>query len=92
MELLPYLELPVCMPGLQEGEIQNPDKVVPGKFWPTTIVAYHQSYFEERTMIYLANGQPFLIELNITDYENKIKQYFELINKPAKPAAIHKLN
>lgn len=92
MQILPYLELPVCMPGLQEGEIQNPDKIVSGKFWPTNIVAYHSSYFEERTMIYLANGQPFLIELNIADYEDKIKQYFELINKPAKPATIHKLN
>ena len=90
--MLPFLELPVCLPGLQEGEINNPDKVVSGRFFPTTIVAYHQSYFEERTMIYLQNGQPFLIELTVPDYEDKVRQYFELINKPAKTAAIHKLN
>lgn len=90
--MLPFLELPVCLPGLQEGEINNPDKVVSGKFFPTTIVAYHPSYFEERTMIYLQNGQPFLIELTASEYEDKIRQYFELINKSAKPAAIHKLN
>lgn len=84
MQMLPYLELPVCLPGLQEGDVVNPDKVVPGKFWPTTIVAYHTSYFEERTMIYLQNGQPFLIELTVDAYENNIKKYYELINTPAK--------
>jgi hypothetical protein len=91
MEMLPYLELPLCLQGLQEGEINNPDKVVSGKFFPTTITAYHESYYE-RTMIYLSNGQPFLIELTVSEYEEKIRQYFELINKPAKQATIHKLN
>jgi len=81
MQLLPLLILPVCLPGLQEGDIQNPDKIVDGRFYPMQIVAYHQSYFEERTLIYLSNGQPFLIELTVEQYEEKIRQYFEYISK-----------
>lgn len=76
--VLPYLELPVCLPA-GEG---LPDKVVAGKFWPTQIGAYHSSYYEERTLIYYS-GQPFLIDLPEAMYEDKVKQYFELVNKPA---------
>ena len=88
---IPFLKLPVCLPGLQEGDINNPNKIVEGRFFPTTIVAYHPSYFEERTMIYLQNGQPFLIELSVETYEGMVRQYFELISKSA-GGKIHKLN
>jgi hypothetical protein len=80
--ILPYLELPVCLPGLEETG--NPDKVVSGKFQPSQIVAYHESYYTERTMIYLANGQPFLLELSSAAYEDKIKSYWNLITRESK--------
>jgi hypothetical protein len=80
---LPYLILPICLPGIEGDD----DKIVDGKFWPTNIGAYHESYSGTRTLIY-GNGQPFLIQLTIPEYEDKIKQYFELINKPAEPARI----
>lgn len=79
-----YLELPVCMPGLppsDDNHLGNPDKVVAGKFLPASISAYHQSYFEDRVMIYLSCGQPFLIELTIEAYESKIKSYWELVSR-----------
>ncbi len=72
-----YLELPVCLPGSQEEQLQ--DKVVPGRFLPAQIVAYHESYFNSQIMIYLANGQPFLIDLSVEAYEGKIKAYWDLV-------------
>lgn len=85
---LPFLELPVSLPGLQNETVNNPDKVVVGKFLPTTIVAYHESYYPG-VIIYLQNGQPFLLSMNVDEYEKAIKQYFKLINTPSK---IQKLN
>lgn len=84
MQPLPFLELPTCLPGLQDGgSVDNEDKIVTGKYMPITIVAYHPSY-HGRTMIYLQNGQPFLIELPVEKYEEQIKGYYKIINTPSK--------
>ena len=91
MNLMPFLELPVSLPGIED----NPDKVVSGKFQPVTISAYHPSYFGS-TMIYLANGQPFLIDLTVEEYEEKIKLYFDEItakqNELVKGSIVKPLN
>ena len=94
INMLPFLELEIGLPGLKEKDVDNPDKIVIGNFLPTTLVAYHPAYWEENTMIYLNNGQPFLLAMTVEVYEDKIKQYFELINKPVQPqknGMIHKL-
>ena len=88
MQLLPFLELPVCLPGEPDKE----DKIVPGRFYPTTIVAYHESFYGDRILIYLQNGQPFLIGLSIFDYEEKIKGYFDLITEMEQKSVIQKPN
>lgn len=89
MQMLPYLELPVILPAIES----IPEKVVPGKFLPMQVVVYHE-IDEDQMMIYLQNGQPFLIGLKVSEYESKIKAYYDLISKPQgkEQGRIHKIN
>ena len=86
--MIAFLELPVALPGFNDEQTQNEDKIVTGKFYPQSIIAYHESYYGD-TYIYLTNGQPFLIPLPVSEYERRIKEYFKQIeihlNRKIKP-------
>lgn len=84
-----YLVLPVCLPGIEGNE----DRVVEGEFIPNQIVAMHESFFG-RTMIYYANGQPFLIDLTPDEYKVQRQSYYEQVEDEIKKAQsrIHKIS
>jgi uncharacterized protein YlzI (FlbEa/FlbD family) len=76
MIVLPFLLLPICL----SSNGKKIDKTAILRIYPSQIVAYHSDVnIAECTIVYLQNGQQFLIALSIEVYEAQVKQYFDEI-------------
>jgi hypothetical protein len=90
MQMLPYLELPLYLPAMDD----TPAKVVTGKFIPMPLPVLYHEISDNQTIVYLQSGQPFIAQLSVADYEAKITAYYKLISQTAKPIngnRIHKV-
>lgn len=84
-----YLTIPICLPG--DPAQNNPDKEVPGKILPSTVLAYHEGYYGG-TFLYLQTGQAFLTSLTVKEYEDRVNAYWMEIGKKVGQSKIHTFN
>lgn len=74
----PYLTVPVVLPG--DGSKQAPKKKI-GKILPGNVTFYHEGY-DRGTFLYGPFGA-IEIEWSLTDYEQKVRDYFLELGKEA---------
>lgn len=85
-----FLQVPLALPGLQEEitdregnkqKIDNPDMVVTLDIIPAQVVAKHPAYYPGHILIYLANGQPFLLKMTMEQYNAAVEKYIKQVNE-----------
>jgi hypothetical protein len=74
--MLPYLEVSVII-GISETETKS----VLCRLYPTTVQAYHEGYTDKQTILYLQSGSTVAVSLSLKEYEEKVRQYCDLISK-----------
>jgi hypothetical protein len=97
--MLPYLTLPIALPGLppeydKDGNLVsegNPDKTVDCDLYPSQVIAYHEGY-AFGTMLYLTTGQAFMCMLTVAEYRKAVTFYWQEAQKLGKKSNIIKMS
>jgi hypothetical protein len=81
--LLPYLHIPISLPGAQpEGDDPSKhDKVVTARILPQHVQFYHEGH-SWGTFIYMQCGHALCSTLTVEQYEKAIKDYWAEVEKP----------